>query len=290
MNKKIYMPVILGLLLTAGVAVATNITVGGTLSNAAPTVESVTVQSPTGQAPGTSFWVYGIINDADSVADISTAKISCYASPGVEFVSSWDSVYQNNGTLTWTPINDTAVSVNGTFTGDNYWSLKSTSATWNCTVYGKDLSNAEAGSSTTMGVSASTGFTLGEDSCVFDTGSVGTNKQWKCPTGSTRNETITHTGNVNLDMKISGTDLTGATNTSWTIGVGNITWKQATGTVTTDNSGAALLTSSDASLIDGWSRGDADISSATNMTAWLTYPNPLMVQSYAGTISITASP
>jgi hypothetical protein len=259
------------------------------MGNEAPTVESVEVQSAT-QAPGTSFWASGIINDGNGAGDIASASISCYAPTGTEWIDSWDSIKLANASLVWSSVNSSAVRVNGTFTNSvNYWSLKSANTTWTCKIYGKDSYNDESSGSMTMVVSASAGITLGDSSCVFDTGGPGTNNaQWECPDGSAENNTITHAGNVNLNLTISGTALNGVTDASWTIGVGNMTWNQTTGAVPTSEAGA-VLTGSAVSILDIWARGSSTTSNATNLTAWLDYPNPLKVQSYTGTITISSS-
>ncbi|MFQ6010442.1 MAG: hypothetical protein ACE5J7_04980, partial [Candidatus Aenigmatarchaeota archaeon] len=192
----------------------------------------------------------------------------------------------------WSSVNSSAVRVNGTFTTSvDYWSTKSANATWTCKVYGNDSAGQDASTSGTIIVSSSTGINIGNATCVFDAANPGTNdQQWACPSSGTRNETVTHNGNIDLNLTINGTDLTGQADASWTIGVGNITWNQTTSEVPTSEAGTALSTST-ADFITIWNRGTlaSRTSNTTNATAWIDYPTPLKSQLYQGTVSLISS-
>jgi len=292
MKIKLYVAMVaLSFLAMSGLVIAADVTTQGTPNNVAPAIAEILVNDST-PAPGVAFTVSAVVNDDNGVADIYNSNITCYASTGTEGTDGWDSIKLLNSSVSWTSLNTSAITINGTFTSSvNYWSSKSIGGTWTCKVYANDSSGASTMLSTTMTVENSTGITLGDSTCVFDAANPGTNdQQWKCPAAGTRNQTITHNGNIDLNITISGTDLTGQTDSSWVITVGNITWNQTTSAVPTTEAGTALSGSA-VDFITLWNRGTLSTRTynATNLTAWLDYPTPLKSQLYQGTITLTSS-
>jgi len=292
-NKTFCMLVgILGILVLSVISLAANITTQGTPNNVAPTISAITMTPQSDISPATTFYVAADVNDANGQTDIQAINMSCYGGAGVEWTDSWDSVkLLNTSYITWTSLNTTAYRVNGTFnTSINYWSLKSINSTWICKVYVNDTSGLSVvtTNATALTVNKATGITLAQSTCVFDADNPGTNdKQWAC--GGNRNNTITHNGNVGINVTILGADLTGQTDATWKIGVGNITWNStydvANGGVLPGN----VLTTSAAQMIGTWSRGASSTSNTTNVTAWIDFPLPLKSQLYQGTITISSN-
>jgi len=291
MDKKMCLAAVIGLLVISGIAIATDVTTQGTPNNVAPSVAAPSFQYGT-LNPATSFWVSAIITDTNGAADISTSNITCYAPTGTEGTDGWDSIKLANSSLTWTTASTTSMTVNGTFNSSvNYWSTKSANTTWTCRVTADDTAGNSASATGTMAVSPSTGITLAQSTCVFDAANPGvSNKQWTCPNAGTRNQSMTQNGNVEENVTISGTDLTGQTDATWIITVGNLTWNQTTSDVPTTEAGT-VLSGSAANFITLWNRGTLATRTynITNATAWLDYPTPLKSQLYQGTITLTSS-
>jgi hypothetical protein len=247
--------------------------------------------SPHGKiAPGTTFYVGASVNDINGRANVSVVNISCVGTGGVEWTNSWDSIkLLNTSAITWTSINDTAYLVNGSFDSSvNYWTTKSVNGTWTCVVYASDTSGSSASSSATMNVDTSSGITISSSDCAFDNAAAGdTGKQWYCLPNKDRNNTITHNGNVDINLTIYGTNLVGENDSSWDILADNITWNASFSPDGGSLPGNSLSISA-ADLITQWNRGTSPISSAINITAWLNLPKPLKYQLYNGSITITS--
>lgn len=286
--------VILGFLatLTTIKSLAIDITVNATSINAIPTV-STPIITPPNPNPGTTFYVAVDINDNNGFSDIIKVNITCVGSGGTEWVDSWDSIKLVNTSMSWTNLNTTAYRVNATFDSSiNYWSTKSINGTWSCRAYVEDAQGSSVASPIVqMNVGTSVGISVGEINCAFDQGAPGDqNRQWACPPTVSRNNTITHNGNININVTINATPLTGITDSSWVIGMGNLTWNQTTGAVpTTELPFYPEFIGVPASFITFWSRGTFPITNMTNLTVWLDYPSPLKVQIYQGTITLTST-
>jgi hypothetical protein len=274
-----------------GGGLAADVTANATAGNVAPTVDTLSVTPGTTISPGTTFYVAATINDANGQADLSTVNVSCIGTGGTQWTDGWDSIKRTNASQTWTSVNTSAWTVNTTFSSSaNYWGTKSINGTWTCNVYANDASSAIGSSTGTMTVGTSVGISTLASTCAFTSGSPGdTDKQWGCPTSAGgANNTVQHDGNIGISVTISGTALTGVTDNSWTIGVGNITWNQTTGPVPSTEAGTALSATA-TSFITAWTRGASTTSNMTNATAWVDYPNPLKVQTYQGTMTLTSS-
>ena len=287
--KKLIMAAIFGLLVTSSIAIATDVTTQGTPNNVGPAVAAIEAND-TVPSPATPFYISAVVNDNNGVADIYNSNVTCFAATGTEGTDGWDSIKLANSSVTWTSINTSALRVNGTFSSaQDYWTTKSTNASWTCRITANDSAGAAASTTTTIVVASSTGLTLGASTCVFTAANPGTDdQQWAC--GGHDNTSIIHNGNIDLNLTVNGTDLTGQTDATWVVTVANITWNQTTSEVPTTEAGT-VLSATAADFITNWNRGTlaSRAYNETNITAWLDYPTPLKSQTYEGTLTLLSS-
>lgn len=278
-------------------ALAATITTQATSGNPAPKIAGIEINDST-PAPGVDLFVSANISDESGYTDISSVNVTCVSTIGTNGTDSWDSItiLNSSGLIAWTLLNTTAYRINASInTSVNYWSTKSANGTWTCTVNATDVSGQLASESATMTVDKSTGISVKQSTCIFDTASPGTaDKQWTC--SGDRNETISHDGNIHINITILGAKLVGQTNPYWNISVGNITWNSTYGfggnlsgnySVGGDLPGT-VLTETAYYITDTFPRGASQTRNITNVTAWLDYPLPLEAQTYSGTITLTS--
>ncbi|MGC8812405.1 MAG: hypothetical protein ACP5O8_02350 [Candidatus Aenigmatarchaeota archaeon] len=244
---------------------------------------SIVVDTPllnvTNINPGESFEVKANVTE-NSISSINDTNMTCFGPGGEEGVDSWDSFTLQNNTLTWNVISANTVEVKGIIT----LNTSSINGTWTCKVYARNSTGDSAfNSNNSLTVNPMVGITISETSCEFETGIPGDeNKTWNC--SGKQNITIVHNGNINITVRINGTDLTGKEDSSWKIGVGNITYANVTSGSPPPSSSDIKLTKEEAELISFWDRGSYPYKNANDLYCWLDYPIPLKVQVYEGTI------
>ncbi|MFQ6010440.1 MAG: hypothetical protein ACE5J7_04970 [Candidatus Aenigmatarchaeota archaeon] len=233
--------------------------------------------------PGDSFTVTANISDVSNTS-IKSTNITCIGSGGVEGTDSWDSFTVQNSSTTWTVMNLTAVEVSGTIN----LNTSSINGTWTCTVYGYNITDDSASASNnSLNVATRVGFILSQSTCTYDSGNpASANNNWTCDGSSyTR---ITHDGNLDYNLTINGTDLTGQADASWIIVVGNVTYSNVTAGDPAPSPPGTALSNTIADLISFWARGTYPTKSASDLYSWINYPSPLKVQTYQGAITLLA--
>jgi hypothetical protein len=243
-----------------------------------PTVDTTTVN------PGSSFTVSCNVSEDAGASNIYETNMSCVGSGGTEWTNSWDSYKLLNSSLVWTTLDLLTIQANGTFT----LNTGSINGTWTCTCYGYNSTDSASAAALQPSVNTRVGITLASSACVFASGNPGdVNKGWTCDGAAY--DRFTHDGNINTNVTISGTPLTGLADISWAIAAGSATYTNVTaGGAAPSAPGVALNPA--ASLLSGqWSRGTYPTKSALDLYSWLSYPNPLKAQIYQGTISLLAA-
>jgi len=243
-----------------------------------PTVDPTTVN------PGSSFTVSCNVSEDAGASNIYETNMSCVGSGGTEWTDSWDSYKLLNSSFVWTTLDLLTIQANGTFT----LNTSSINGTWTCTCYGYNSTDSASAAVSQPTVNTRVGITLDSSACVFAAGNPGdANKDWTC--GGNSYDRFTHDGNINTNVTISGTPLTGLTDISWAIAASRVTYTNVTAGGAAPSAPGTTLTTV-ASLLSGqWSRGAYPTKSALDLYSWLSYPNPLKAQTYEGTISLLAA-
>lgn len=260
----------------------------GVLFSPAISLAEIQVDAPqlntTTANPGDSFTVTANVSDVSNTS-INSTNITCVGSGGAEGTDSWDSYTLQNSSTSWTVVNLTTVEVSGTIT----LNTSSINGTWNCTVYGYNATNDfAAASNNSLSVNTRIGITLSQSTCTYGAGDPGSsNNAWTC--GGNAYDRITHDGNIDLNITINGSDLTGQTDASWTISVGNVTYSNVTAGDPAPSPPGLGLSTSVADLITSWVRGTYPTKSASDLYSWINYPSPLKVQTYEGVMTLLAS-
>ena len=281
MKKEIGILVPLVLALVIGIGYGNDVSTTATANNVPPKV--IAFSLPTSEiVPGSSVTIKANISDDNGYADISSAVLKCWGSGQTETSSdSWD--HYTNSTPINTNINSTTNEYTWTFTNTTLWNHKSINGTWNCKVVATDTNSSTGNSTGTMTVGTTTGIILS----VNSSSAVGYPGNKSVNLTSMNPITITHDGNININVSASGTNLTGVTNSSWKIPVGNIKYNS---TYSNPFKGTNLSTTSTA-FITNWARGTYDTSkpydgaNQTNEYFVIDFPLPLMAQDYKGTIT-----
>ena len=254
-----------------------------TLSFAIIVVDSPQLNTTTAN-PGDSFTVTANVSDEWNTS-ITSTNITCVGSGGVEGTDSWDSYTLQNDSVSWTIVNLTTIEVTGTIT----LNTSSINGTWNCTVYGFNATNDfDSASNTSLTVNTRVGITLSQSSCSYTAGNPGSsNNAWSC--GGDSYTRITHDGNIDINVTINGTDLTGQTDSSWIIGVQNVSYANVSAGDAAPSPPGTALSTTVTDLIIIWTRGTYPTKSASDLYSWINYPSPLKVQTYQGVMTLLAS-
>ncbi|MEM7825858.1 MAG: hypothetical protein QW412_03305 [Candidatus Aenigmatarchaeota archaeon] len=232
--------------------------------------------------PGESFEVKANVTEGN-VINITETNITCYSSEGLEGENNWDSFTLLNYSLTWNVIDENTVEVSGVIT----LNTSSISGDWSCKVYAKNSSYESTYNYTSFKVNKKVGIVVFEESCEFEEGLPGDeNKSLDC--GEKNYITFMHDGNVNITVKIKGSNLIGKDYPNWIIDVGNITYANVTYGSQAPSPSDIKLTQEEAVLIYSWDRGSYPYKNTNNLYCWLDYPSPLKVQTYEGTIYLIA--
>lgn len=228
--------------------------------------------------PGESFEIKANITEVN-VEDVTEANMTCYGYGGTEGGNDWDSFTLLNNSLTWRIIDSNILEVSGVIT----LNTSSIDGTWTCKVYAKNSTNDSSFNLTFFNVRERIGLMVFEESCFFNEGFPGEeNKTLDCE--GKNYITFMHDGNVNLTVKIKGSNLVGEEEPSWEIGVGNITYTNITLGEEEPLFSEVKLEESERILISSWSRGSYPNKSTNLLYCWLDYPLPLKSQVYRGTI------
>ena len=200
--------------------------------------------------------------------------MKCWGSSSSETASdSWD--HYTNSSPTETNIDSDSNSYEFTITPNNH----AESGSWTCKAIATDAASDTGNDTDTFTMNTRVGITLGASSCTAS-GNPGTNN---VALTSCSANTVTHDGNVDLNVTVEGTVLTGQTDGSWTISVGNLEYNS------TNTLPGTALTGSAVDILNDWSRGTSPTASTSDQYWWIDIPTPLKAQDYAGTITYTAA-
>ncbi|MEM5855586.1 MAG: hypothetical protein QW472_04705 [Candidatus Aenigmatarchaeota archaeon] len=233
--------------------------------------------------PGKSFEVKA--NVTETLASlINDTNITCVGPGGQEWVESWDSYTLLNDSVSWNVINTTTIEVTGIIT----LNTSSINGSWTCKVYARNsIGQSTFNSNSSLTVNTYVGLIVFENFCGFEAGLPGDeNKNFTCE--GKNHITFMHDGNVNISVKINGTNLVGTIDTTWEIGVGNITYKNVTSGSQAPSPPGIPLSTIESELISYWDRGIYPNKNTNDLYCWLNYPVPLKVQTYQGTIYLIA--
>lgn len=250
-------------------------------------VHSISVDTPllnvTNIDPGKSFEVKANVTET-LTALINDTNITCVGPGGTEWNDSWDSYTLLNDSVSWNVINTTTIEVTGIIT----LNTSSINGSWTCKVYARNtLGDSTFNSNSSLTVNTYVGLIIFENSCEFEAGLPGDeNKNFTCE--GKNYITFMHDGNVNISVKINGTNLIGKSDNTWEIGVGNITYKNVTSGSQAPSPPGVQLNTTETELISYWDRGVYPNKNANDLYYWLNYPVPLKVQAYEGTIYLIA--
>ncbi len=248
---------------------------------------SISVDSPllnvTNINPGQSFEIKANVTET-SVNDINDTNITCFGQGGIEGEESWDSYVLLNDTLNWNVINGTTIEVTGIIT----LNTSSINGSWTCKVYARNSTGDSAYNlNSSLSVNTYVGLIIFENSCEFEAGLPGdSNKNFTCD--GKNYITFMHDSNINISVKINGTNLVGTSDPIWEIYVGNITYKNVTSGEQAPSPPGVQLSNTESDLIAFWDRGVYPNKNTNNLYCWLNYPVPLKVQVYQGTIYLIA--
>lgn len=233
--------------------------------------------------PGQSFEVRANVTET-SYSSINDTNITCFGPGGIEGDNNWDSYTLLNDSVEWNVINDSTIEVRGAIT----LNTSSINGTWTCKVYARNSSGESTfNSNNSLTVNTYVGIIVFEESCVFEQGIPGDeNKTLNC--AGKNYIAFMHDSNINITVKINGTNLVGKEDPSWKIGVGNITYANVTSGSSAPPPSDIRLTQTEAELISFWDRGSYPNKNANDLYCWLDYPLPLKVQTYEGTIYLIA--
>jgi len=250
-----------------------SIEVNITSNNVAPVATSL-VNNITGNAnPGETYeWVL-TVEDDNGFEDIDTAQLICWS---VEESAIGESDDWDHYTVT-DYVRANISSTESTFTFEIDFSVHARDKEWNCEaeVWDQEAENDTIGDVFTM--NARIGILL-SDYSVAMAGNPGAEIQLFNP------NTITHDGNVEYNITVEGTNLTGVTDGSWEIPVTALKYNDAD--VVGD---AVALQETPVGILSNWDRGTYDIASTSGQYWWINIPLPLKAQVYSGTITYTAS-
>ncbi len=244
-----------------------------TSENNPPTIDSVT--DLVSQDPGTSFSFQGNVTDTNGEQDIDSVVLTCWGPSSTEGdTDDWD--HYTNSSPTVTNIDSDTNQYDFTITTDKH----ADDGSWTCEVYVNDSAGASDTSQDTWSMNTRIGIVLsassGSSSALPGTNDVVVNNYDP--------ETITHDGNIDLNVSVSGTDLTGVSDSSWSIPVDHLEYNDSNTLPGTN------LSSTDALMLDFFNRGDPDTETAntSDWYWWVDIPEPLKAQDYSGTITYTA--
>ena len=268
--------IVVAIMLTTVAIMASNVTVTATTQNVAPVVRTISITSDP-LAPGAVQVVNVMVMDANGYVSFNATNLTCWGgntSAGAEGgTDGWD--HWTNTTPNQTYHNVTAMNYTFTYTASD----NAANGTWQCKIYANDSGGLKATNTAAFQMSTRVGITISSP-----TGSVSGNPgDANTSITSCSPNTITHDGNQNMTLAISGTDLTGQTDASWVVKVGNITTGNATVLWST------ALTTGAVSFDTKFWRGNSPTANTTSRYMWFSFPIPLKVQDYVGTVTIAAS-
>jgi len=242
--------------------------------NTVPVVREIRITTDP-LAPGTMQVVNVMITDVSGFPGVNATNCTCWSADSSEGASDgWD--HWTNSTGNWTLHNATAVNYTFFRTADNH----AENGTWTCKIYANDTVGDKDTNQTTFTMSTRAGILLGSSSCTVNGDPGDTNKTIT----DCFPDTITHDGNVNISLGISSSDLTGQSDASWVILVGNLTHYG-----TSDAGSSIQLTTSTYTFNTLFTRGTPSTANTTNRYMWLNFPLPLKPQDYQGTVTISVT-
>lgn len=241
---------------------------------------------PSSVDPGDIFVVKANVTETSGYGNISETNVSCVGTGGTEWIDSWDSYTRLNQSMNWTFIDSYTIEVNTTIR----LNTSSINGSWTCRVYGTNSTGFSAvGTTNQLSVVTFAGITVSESFCEFEQGLPGdANRNWTCPLEGNKYLRITHEGNVKINLTINGTDLVGVEDSSWTIGIGNLTYTNVTSGSSEPSPPGVTLSNLPENLIAFWERGTYPSKNENDLYCWLSYPLPLKTQAYQGTIFLDA--
>ncbi len=221
--------------------------------NVPPVVEDMT--NLTSVDPGTDSVIHANISDEDGTDDLSLSNISCEG-PTLTNETFDKSI---NDTPTYTDLNSTWRRYEYTVP----FSKHAEPGEWTCEVYVQCQAGQTDTSNDTFTMNERVGVLLNK-SLMSVSGSPGTS--YNLTVMSIEND-----GNVDINSSVSGTDMVGVSDSSWEIGVGNLSYDG------NSLSSTPVLVESNLPRANSFSN-DWDVS----------IPSPLKDQDYQGTINYTA--
>lgn len=267
-----YGPLALALVLIAFLGVpAQSVTLSGGITNVAPTISSITLAASVNPTAGstTSIPVTIVASDANGCSDVTSVAVT---------------VYQNDGTTVQVPQGaaslSTCVALLATYSYSFNMNFYDAPATYKVKVVATDAAGASAnntGALNTFVYNSLTALNLGSSSVSFGSIAPG-------GTGSAQTETVQNYGNVQIDIQVSGTNLTLASPAA-TIGVSSIKYSMNANMSSSSATSTSAVTLTTFDLVKG-------ASSTKNLYTQLVVPSGSSQYvpggTYTGTLTVTA--
>jgi hypothetical protein len=241
-----------------GMATSETIKSNATVGNQAPVVDSVALTQPTQTAcSATTLTCKANVHDVNGNTDIDPTSYKAVIYHGS--TSNACSANANDCYVYTTQCTDDAAAGdyrNVTCTAPTTFQYYADNGSWTCNFSAKDTSGSYASlESSSKSVSAYTALDVLSSVIEFGTLTVDTQS-------SVQNANVQNCGNYQMDISLSGTDMTGGSGTQATIGVGNLTYNTAS-----NNATATALTSS-AARIDNFNLAKKVTTDTTELTYW----------------------
>jgi hypothetical protein len=238
------------------------------------TVEVTGETSIGATTPGTTLSLSTNVSEVHGADNITDVTLTCWGSTSSEgALDSWDHYTNSSGLVTNLNITtnsyDFKIALNS----------KSERGLWTCRINATDFLSATDSMDTGFTMNTRVGISLDHSSCTAS-GKPGTKD---LALTNCAPVTITNDGNVNINVTVTGTNLTGQTYPSWVIPVGNL------GHNSTNNAPGTALSESDVQILGDWARGTYPTALTSTQYWFISLPTPLSVQNYTGTVTYIAS-
>lgn len=201
------------LALTMPMALADTVSSSASVTNAAPTVGTVTATTPVTLSSGSTViaWCNATITDTNGYSDVSAVNATIYHSTSSEGASDDNNDHYTNSSCVTAGGSGTTINANCTFTLQYYANANS----WTCKMYANDTAGLSGSSTASVTVNNLTGLSVPSTIAFGELALAATSSV-------DINHTVTNYGNTQLDIQLSGTDAADNTANAFNCTIGTV--------------------------------------------------------------------